>query len=97
MVRDGPAELTQLKWLAPELCPRPALDMAHPETEGLSCPKEGCPESLHPLSGLASGVAGPEAGAETFPAETEVQHTERSAELELKSQKLLKEDQRWLS
>lgn len=96
-MRDGPAELNQLKWLASELCLRPALDTAHPETEGLSCPKEGGSESLHPLSGLASGVSGLEAGAETFPAEMEVNHRELSTELELKSQKLLKEDQRWLS
>lgn len=73
-MRDGPAELNQLKWLASELCLRPALDTAQPETAGLSCPKEGCSESLHPLSGLASGVSGLKAGAETFPAEMEGEH-----------------------
>lgn len=89
-MRDGPAKLTQLKCRASELCLELFLDKPNPEREGLSCLREGCSESLHPLSGLASEASKLEARLETFPAETKAEHTELSTELELKSQKHLK-------
>lgn len=82
---EGWSSKTQAKCRASELCPESSLDKPNPERErereGLSCLKEGCSESLHPLSGLANEASRLEAGPETFPAETEAEHTELSTQV----------------